>query len=91
MDPTPLAQALMPQLAEALASVAKVVAPRATLATLSQTVRWSIVDYGITLLAPPLLASLRTSAPGPRSGADALGGSRASARAGRGRRPPISW
>jgi DNA-binding transcriptional LysR family regulator len=76
MVPTPLAQALRPQLEQALTSVAKVVAPRADLATLSQTIRWSIVDYGIALLGPRLMATLRKSAPGldliatPWAGAD---------------------
>ncbi|AKU95622.1 Transcriptional regulator [Labilithrix luteola] len=64
MTPTPRAQALRPALEHALSSVAQVVGPRADLATLSQTVRWSVVDYGTALLGPPLMAALRDSAPG---------------------------
>ncbi|HEY2511609.1 MAG TPA: LysR substrate-binding domain-containing protein [Polyangiaceae bacterium] len=64
MMPTPLAQALRPALEHALASVAQVVGPRADLATIAQTIRWSVVDYGIALLGPPLVAALRASAPG---------------------------
>jgi DNA-binding transcriptional LysR family regulator len=76
MAPTPLAQALRPTLDMALSHVAAVVAPRADLATIAQTVRWSIADYGIALLGPQLVARLRESAPGidlvvvPWSGAD---------------------
>jgi DNA-binding transcriptional LysR family regulator len=76
MAPTPRAQALRPALERALSSVAQVIGPRVDLATLSQTVRWSVVDYGTALLGPPLMAALRESAPGldlvvtPWSGAE---------------------
>ncbi len=64
MMPTPLAQSLRPQLEQALASIEKVIAPRVDLATLSQTIRWSITDYALALFAPPFMAKLRRSAPG---------------------------
>ena len=73
---TPIAQALRPKLEAALASVESVVAPRAELATLSQTIRWSTGDYGIALFGPLLMKKLRRSAPGldlvatPWNGAD---------------------
>jgi DNA-binding transcriptional LysR family regulator len=76
MTPTPRAQALRLSLEDALASVARVVTPRADLATLSQTIHLALVDYGIALFGPPLVAALRTSAPGidlvvaPWTGAD---------------------
>jgi len=73
---TPFARALIAPLEQALAGVASLVAPRGDLATLTQTVRWSISDYGLALFAPRLRATLSQSAPGldliatPWAGAD---------------------
>jgi DNA-binding transcriptional LysR family regulator len=61
---TPRAQTLIPILKETLACAARVMLPQASLKSLSRTVRWSIVDHGIALLVPRLLAALRTTAPG---------------------------
>ena len=76
MVPTPTAQALRSSLEDALAGISKVIAPRSDLATLARTIRWSVLDYGIALLAPRSLGGLRKTAPGidlvvtPWAGAD---------------------
>jgi DNA-binding transcriptional LysR family regulator len=77
MRPTPRAEALRPRLREILDSVAHLVrAARPDLATIEQTIRLSIVDYGVELIVGPLYRALRSTAPGvdlavlPWTGAD---------------------
>jgi DNA-binding transcriptional LysR family regulator len=77
LAPTPRAQALREPLSALLAGVSTLVAPDAVaLEQLEQTVRLSIVDYGVPLLIAPLLRVLAERAPGidlvclPWSGAD---------------------
>ncbi|AKF04231.1 LysR family transcriptional regulator [Sandaracinus amylolyticus] len=77
LRPTPRAESLRPALRDALESTARLVArARPDLSTIVQTVRWSVVDYGLPLFVPPLLASLAEHAPGidlvvsPWSGAE---------------------
>src|SRR5262245_8099059 len=60
---TPRAEALRAPLREALAAAERVVGSAADLETLEQTVKLSIVDYGVDLLVAPLYAALAKSAP----------------------------
>jgi DNA-binding transcriptional LysR family regulator len=77
LRPTPRAQALRAPLAELLVGVSSLVSSgSADLRTLKQTLRLSVVDYGVASFIPPLLASLAEQAPGidlvcvPWSGAE---------------------
>lgn len=77
MRPTPRAEALRPRLREILDSVAHLVrAASPDLTTIEQTIRLSIVDYGVELIVGRLYRALRASAPGldlavvPWTGAD---------------------
>ena len=77
LRPTPRAEALRQPLGELLAGVSALVeSADADLGQLRQTVRLSVVDYGIALFLAPLLRSLAQRAPGidlvilPWSGAD---------------------
>ncbi|MET0413026.1 MAG: LysR family transcriptional regulator [Polyangiaceae bacterium] len=77
LAPTPRAQALREPLTALLAGVTSLVAGGPIpLEQLEQTVRLSIVDYGVPLLIAPLLGALAQRAPGvdlvclPWSGAD---------------------
>lgn len=77
MRATPRAEALRAPLREALGEISRiVVSAGADLTTIRQTVRLSVVDYGIALLVPALCKALAESAPGldlvvlPWTGAD---------------------
>jgi DNA-binding transcriptional LysR family regulator len=74
---TPRAQALRSPLTDLLAGVSSLVSSgSADLRTLKQSLRLSVVDYGLALFVPPLMASLAERAPGidlvcvPWSGAE---------------------
>ncbi len=77
LRPTPRAEALRGPLAALLGGVSALVSSAsADLRTLKQTVRLSVVDYGVALFVAPLIASLAEHAPGidlvcvPWSGAE---------------------
>jgi len=65
MQPTPRALALWPELESWMALSGRLVSPpSAPLSALRQTVRLALADYPCALLLPPLMAELRTHAPG---------------------------
>lgn len=89
LRPTPRAEAIEGELREVLRHAARLIersrpgAHGIDLASLEQTVRFSVVDYGLPLFLPRVLRALRESAPGidlaiaPWAGADdALAGLR---------------